>query len=151
MGGRGNSSGMHGSSGKKNTPSKPAYFKETEKAVQLQANYQRKDTGDEYSKMVWIPKSQLSDDGRPSKWIEGQKENDEHAYTMSWQDAKGKTFGSGMTQREKEYAAKRQEKFAAGQKSYNALLEEAKSLGIKGVRKGMKRKTLEEKIRKHKS
>lgn len=151
MGGRGSSSGMSGSSGKNNTPGKPKYFKETEKAVQLQANFQHKDTGTEYSKLVYVPKSQLTEDGRPSQWIENQKGNEERSYVMSWQDANGKKFSAGQTQKEKEYAAKRQENFATGQKSYNALLEEAKSLGIKGVRKGMKRKTIEEKIRKHKS
>ena len=140
--------GTKGDSGKQ---SKPSYFRETEKAVQLQANFQRKDTGDEYSKLVYVPKSQLTEDGRPSQWIENQKGNDEHSYVMSWQDANGKKFSAGQTQKEKEYATKRQEKFAAGQKSYNELIQQAKNMGIKGVRVGMKRKTIEEKIRKHKS
>ncbi|EOT29502.1 hypothetical protein C805_00086 [Eubacterium sp. 14-2] len=144
MGGSGGKSGMK--SGGSAKASKPSYFKESEKAVQLQANFQRRDTGAEYSKKVWIPKSQLTEDGRPSRWIEGQKQDQEGSYVMSWQDSKGKKFGSGMTQREKEYAQNRQKRFESGAKSYNDLLSKAKSMGIKGVRKGMKRSTIQRKI-----
>ena len=147
MGGRGSSSGI--SKGSKVDNSKPAYLAETEKAVKLKANYTHRNTGAEFTVEEWIPKSQLSADGKPSLWIMQQKERDRHAYLYSWQDKNGKKFGNGLTEREKAYAKKNADNFKAGVKSYNDLLSKAKDMGIKGVRKGMKRKTLEQKIREH--
>lgn len=129
---------------------RPEPLGESPRAVQFEVQFSRMDTGDEYKKLVWVPKTQLTDEGHPSSWIEQQKQKDERAYVMAWYDKQGRRFGSGMTQKEKEYASKRQERFSAGQKSYNELVQQAKDMGIKGVRVGMKRKTIEEKIRKHK-
>lgn len=55
-----------------------------------------------------------------------------------------------MTRSEIARMQQKAERFNAGVKSYNALIAEAKAMGIKGVRTGMKRKTIEQKIREHK-
>lgn len=141
-----------GAKGASQKPSKPSYFKESEKAVQLRLRVEDYTLDREHSRIVWVPKSQLSEDGRPSNWITSQKAGEFYQsgrasnYSATWEDAKGKKFGAGMTQREKEYAQNRQKRFEAGAKSYNDLLAKAKSMGIKGVRKGMKRSTIQRKI-----
>ena len=103
---------------------------------------------------MWVPKSQLSDDGRPGEWITDQKAQELYStrrakseYTATWKDANGKEFSAGQTAKEKSDAQARQAAFDAGKASYNALIEYAKAQGIKGVRVGMKRATIEKKIK----
>lgn len=149
MGGRGGSSG--------NVVSRPSYFGESEKAVQLRLTVEDYDLEQTRSRTVWVPKSQLADDGRPSNWITQQKAQEfysnsrsANSYSAIWEDANGKKFSASATRAETARMQARQERFNAGVQSYNQLLQQAKEMGIKGVRVGMKRKTLEQKIREHK-
>lgn len=149
MGGRGGSSGLSGGSSKS---SKPSYFKETEKAVQLKIRVEDYTLDKELSRIVWVPKSQLAEDGRPSNWITEQKAGEFYNsdyysnYSATWEDSKGNKFGSSMTKREREYAENQIKRFESGRKSYEELVAKAKSMGIKGVRVGMRRTTIQKKI-----
>lgn len=164
MGGRGANSGMgkhpYGSEyeSKRAKAKYPAYFGETEKAVRLKLEVHDYDLEGTKQRIVYVPKSQLSADGIPGEWITGQKAQEFYRfdrsrtqYSATWIDANGKRYESGQTAREKEQTARRQNAIAKGAESYNALLAEAKSLGIKGIRKGMKRKTIQAKIDEYKS
>ena len=153
MGGRGGSSGISAQ-----RTQKPAYFGETEKAVSLKITVEDYDLESTKTRTVWVPKSQLAEDGRPSEWITEQKAQEFYSsrrsssqYSATWEDAKGNTFSASKSAREIESANRRTKAFEAGKQSYNALIAEARSLGIKGVRVGMKRSTIEEKIRKKKN
>lgn len=145
MGGRGSRSGA--------TVSPPRYFSESEKAVKLKIgiDYYNIEKNIEYD--VWVPKSQLSKEGIPGQWITSQKETVVKDSRMGggmfsyWKDASGKTFQYGQTSKEKKFQKQREKRFEAGKKSYNQLVEQAKSMGIKGVRVGMKRSTIERKIK----
>lgn len=154
MGGRGSSSGIGSRSG----GGKPKYFGETEKAVSLKISVTDYDLETTRTRTVWVPKSQLASDGRPSEWITEQKAQELYSsrrsssqYEAKWSDADGKTFSASKSAREIESASRRAKAFEAGKQSYNALIAEAKALGIKGIRVGMKRSTIEEKIRKKKN
>lgn len=150
FGGRGGSSGLSSHSGK--TMNKPSYFKETEKAVQLKLTVEDYTTEDVISKLVYVPKSQLSEDGKPGEWITRQKVGEFYDrqfvpdHKATWSDASGKEFSPSMTKKEVENAKKRGAAFKSGQNSYNELVAEAKRLGVKGARVGMKRTTLQKKI-----
>lgn len=145
MGGRGSSSGT------KISP--PKYFAESEKAVKLKIGIDYYDIEKNVEYDVWVPKSQLSKEGVPGQWISDQKAMDVINSRMGggafsyWEDANGKIYRSGMTEREKRFQKQRERRFEAGKKSYNQLVEQAKSMGIKGVRVGMKRSTIERKIK----
>lgn len=109
------------------------------------------------SRMVWVPKSQLSNEGHPSYWITEEKarsfysfERRHTQYEATWYDATGRKIEPQATAKEAEIADRRIAKAVAAKKAYNDLLDRAKAMGVKGVRKGMKRKTIEEKIRNHK-
>lgn len=153
MGGRGGSSGLSASNA---TKSNPSYFSETEKAVQLKITVYDYDLEERKSRMVWVPKSQLNEEGKPTRWITNQKaqefysgwgyERNSSQFSTTWEDSNGKRFEAGMTQKQKEQKAYRD----ASRKPYYELVQEAKKMGIKGIRVGMKRKTIEEKIKKHK-
>lgn len=106
---------------------------------------------------MWVPKSQLADDGRPSNWITQQKAQEFYSrnraagsFSATWEDASGKKFGASATRMEAARAKEAQDRFNAGVQSYNQLVRQAKQMGIKGIRVGMKRKTIEQKIRDHK-
>ena len=138
---------------KESKPSKPKYLGETEKAVKLKMTVEDHDLESSRSRDVWIPKTQLSDDGIPGQWITDQKTQEFYtsrraagSYDVYYSDADGKKISPSMTAKEKEYAQQRAERFKQGQDDYNALLQQAKDMGIKGVRVGMKRKTLMQKI-----
>lgn len=141
--------------GKEKEVSRPKYLGETEKAVKLKMTVEDYDLETSRSRDVWIPKTQLSDDGVPGQWITEQKAQEFYqsgrrspgSYGAYYSDAEGKKFNSSYTAKEKEYAKQRAESFKQGQNSYNELVQRAKDMGIKGVRVGMKRKTLEQKIR----
>lgn len=148
------SSGAKAKSSSTTTP--PAYLRETEKAVKLTVgvDYYDREKIKEYS--VWVPKSQLAADGRPGEWISHEKareaaihgemwEGKSFAY---WKDANGNFFQPSKTAKEIEREQKRQNAFNAGKQSYQELVQRAKDMGIKGVRVGMRRKTIEEKIKK---
>lgn len=154
MGGRGASSGLskngkpYGSEYSTLNQSKPSYFKETEKAVQLKLSVYDYDLEQRISRKVWVPKSQLSEDGKPSHWITQEKAREFYnisrnssQFSATWEDSKGNTFGHSV----------KKSKGDNSKKSYTDLVKEAKELGIKGIRVGLRRKTLEEKIKKHKS
>lgn len=135
-----------------------SYYSQTEKAVKLKIIVDDFDTEQTKSRIVWVPKSQLTNDGKPSLWITEQKAQEFYSsrratgnYEVKWEDAKGRSFNAAPTRNELEKAQHRQERFNAGAKAYNDLVAEAKALGIKGIRAGMRRKTIEDKIRKHKS
>ena len=147
MGGRGAGSGARSSP--------PFYLGETEKAVKLKIgiDYYDMEKTKEYD--VWVPKSQLAADGRPGEWISNAKVQDTDKIGrqfggrgfLYWKDAQGRTFQPSKTTNEIQAEKKRKKAFEAGQKSYNDLVEQAKKMGVKGVRVGMKRKTIESKIR----
>lgn len=152
MGGRGSSGKRSGGA----IASKPAYFGETEKAVRLRMTVRDYDLETSKSRMFWVPKSQLADDGRPGEWITGQKAQEFYSrqrslsqFSATWQDANGKTFPASSTAKEIAQSAQRTAKFQAGVRSYNDLIAKAKLMGIKGVCSGMKRSTIEKKIREH--
>lgn len=136
---------------------KPEYFGETEKAVSLKLMVTDVDLEQTRTRTVWVPKSQLAEDGKPSMWITGQKAQEFYSYGRSsgnieamWEDAAGNRFSASFTEREIANAKNRAARISAGVSSYNSLIEHAKELGIKGIRKGMKRSTIEEKIKRHK-
>lgn len=144
MGGRGSGSGR----GKSKTG--VSYFGETERAVQLRLNVEDYDLEQTKSRVVWVPKTQLSSEGKPSEWITDKKAQEFYStrratsqYSATWEDANGKKFSAQKSASE----LARQSRFESGQKSYNALIAQAKAAGVKGVRVGMKRKTIEKKMR----
>lgn len=143
-----------GSSGKATPSQKPAYISESPKAVKLRISVEDHILERTLSREVWVPKSQLSDDGRPGEWITDQKAQELYStrrakseYTATWKDANGKEFSSGQTAKEKNNAQAKQAAFDAGKASYNALVAYAKAQGIKGVYVGLKRSTIEKKIK----
>lgn len=160
MGGRGAS----GANGKGQSSPKPQYFAETEKAVQLRLIVNDFDLG-ERSAVVWVPKSMLAEDGRPGEWISVLKADElsdkmkfESPMGYRWEDKSGESFKYSLTKKDterredfKKRKAEREKRFEAGKQNYNALIAEAKALGIKGVRVGLKKKTLEKKIREAKN
>lgn len=101
---------------------KPKYKKETEKAVMLTLIVEAEiaPKGGFTSSMVkdrtyvwdvWIPKTQLSEDGKPSKWITNKKIEeilDKKVYNAqilsssgTYKDENGKLFSAGETEQEK--------------------------------------------------
>lgn len=144
MGGRGAPSGI------KRTPE---YFGETDKAVKLKIIVHDYDYESTKQRIVFVPRSQLSSEGVPGEWITEQKAQEFYSsrrsksqYSAVWEDANGKQYAVGQTDKEKQQAAQRQSSMAKAIQSYNDLVAEAKALGIKGVRKGMKRSTIQAKI-----
>lgn len=103
--------------------------------------------------LVWVPKSQLSKEGIPGQWISEVKAEDVieskwgGAAFSYWEDANGETYRAGMTKKEKKFKKQRERRFEAGKKSYNELINKAKSMGIKGIRVGLRRSTIEKKIK----
>lgn len=99
---------------------------------------------------VWIPKSQIKD-GMVSEWIAMQKLNEikakmlsksvnykDNGSTIFFTDKNGKAVQHDNSQTEA--------KLSKGISKHDALLAEAKSLGIKGVSVTMKSATLQQKI-----
>lgn len=130
------------------------YIAETEKAVKLYI------AGDCYAldkylprKEVWVPKSQLSPNGIPGIWITGAKAEDAYGDRIArnseiwWMDAKGEEFEAEGTEKEHAEAKARREAASQGLDYNLALVDFAKANGVKGIRKGLKTKTLESKIR----
>lgn len=151
-------------SGRMQTP--PEYLAETEKAVKLTLIVEDFVFEDTKKRDVWVPKSQLAEDGRPSQWITRQKalefytgiDSSYSNYEAIWQDKAGKRFEWSLTKREEEWAkerAKRERKrakerkkaFEKGKKEYAELVQKAKDMGVKGIRVGLKKKTILRKIR----
>lgn len=150
MGGRGGSSGA-----KAVGASKPQYFKESEKAVQLKLSVEDVDLDQKRTRTVWVPKSQLADDGRPSEWITEQKSQEFYPvkrplsqYQTTWEDANGLKFGASKTQKEKEAAERKSQQRQKSIDRYDNLVSVAKAAGVKGVRSGMKAATIIQKINK---
>lgn len=128
------------------------YIAETEKAVRLSILIDFVHLEVVKSFEVWVPKSQLAENGVPGQWITAQKFNELStqggALFVAWMDADGVRYDAGYTDRENESESRRSAAFESGKKSYEELIEKARSLGIKGVRSGMRRATIEEKISK---
>lgn len=110
----------------------------------------------EFETLVWIPKSQLIN-GNPSNWILGKKKEalrEEQEMRVpylvridvTFADADNKEVKGEMSEYDKEREARKEEAFKKGCEKHDALLEEAKALGIKGVRKNMRTETLEDMI-----
>lgn len=126
---------------------------ETEKAIQTFAVILVHSTEKEIWRKVWIPKTQLSEDGVPGQWISRQKHQDlvpKNVYWGSdiyWQTEDG-LVDPGYTPKEEAEEQARQEAMDRGLE-YNAeLLKFAKANGVKGVRARMKTSTLLKKIAK---
>lgn len=125
------------------------YIAETEKAVKLRLFVEDYDLEYYKARDVWVPKSQLTTDGIPSLWITRQKALEFYGfdraasqYEATWIDASGHQFEAAMSEREIKIQEERQARFEAGVKSYEALIEQARSLGVKGVRTGCAGKRL---------
>lgn len=110
----------------------------------------------EFETLVWIPKSQLIN-GNPSNWILGKKKEalrDEQGMkvpylvrmNVTFVDADNKEVKGEMSEYDKQREARKEEAFKKGCERHDALVEEAKALGIKGVRKNMRTETLEKMI-----
>lgn len=108
---------------------------------------------------VWIPKSQI-ENGSPTNWILNQKAKDfvhdrmgsAHIVNESWmqpvfRDANGKVIEGVMSQRQKTWQSEREVRYNQGKARHEQLYQQAKQMGIKGVRINMTSRTLEEKIK----
>ena len=152
-----------------------SYMKETEKAVMLQMviEVEIAPKGGFVSSLVrdriwfenvWIPKSQLSDTGRPSEWITKQKKDDiitknlpENAQILRlnsfFRDANQKRISSELTKKEKQWKKEREKESAkrleAGKKRYNSLVAKARASGVKGRLTGLKSETIIKKMKKN--
>ena len=115
---------------------KPVYKAESEKAVKLTIaiDYYNADRTKEYD--VWVPKSQLADDGRPGAWISDAKVNDVLDPRMGggmfnyWKDADGNKFQPSKTARYIEFEQKRANT-PAGKRAKKSFDNIFKSLGVK--------------------
>jgi hypothetical protein len=124
-------SGATSKASKQQKITKPTYLAESEKAVKLTIgiDYFNVERTKEYT--VWVPKSQLADDGRPGSWISSAKANDviDPRYGGGmfdyWKDADGKTFQPSKTARDIEFEQKRAESPAGRktQKSFDQILK----------------------------
>lgn len=130
------------------------YIRETERAVCLKLVVEDYDTEQTRVAQVWVPKSQLSENGVPGVWITEQKVSEFYAsprtssqYVAHWESASGKLYDPELTEREAKTAERRLARIAEGINSYNDLLSKAKAAGIKGIRKGMRRETIVQKMK----
>lgn len=156
MGGRGQAyNGSRAGKTAQEKRQKPSYFSESEKAVSLKLRVEDFTLDNERTKTVWIPKSQLSENGIPGQWITDQKTQEFYSlntnrlppHESTWIDSNGNEYKAQYTAKEKERETARKNAMDQGKQSYNELIAEAKRLGIKGIRVGLKRKTIEDKIR----
>lgn len=136
-----------------NEASKPAYLGETDKAVKLKMTVYDIDLEESHDRNVWVPKSQLSEDGVPGQWITNQKAQEfyqsprsSNSYEAYYTDSNGKKYNASYTAKEKQYAAERENKAKQSKESYAQLVQRAKDLGIKGAKVGWKAQTLRQKI-----
>ena len=145
-------------------------FKETEKAIQIEARYSASvaPKGGIASSLVrdvsgtmkiWVPKTQI-ENGNLSEWIAGQKENEISDFIttkrflnaqviwmdMKLNDATGKAVGVKKTKKEQEAfdrsQARKQEAFARAKVKRDSLIEQAKANGY-NAHSRMKTSTLE--------
>lgn len=100
---------------------------------------------------VWVPKSQIQD-GKISDWIAQQKAEEANDWVLS-KFSFGQVISNDVhffdkNDKEIEKAtSKKQQAFEKGVEKHQRLYDEAKKLGIKGVRIKMKSATLETKIK----
>ena len=127
----------------------PAYLKETDKAVQLKLSVKDYDLEQTKSRAVWVPKSQLAEDGKPGEWITEQKAQEFYSrrratsqYSATWEDAEGTKFKASQTPRERDSARVKEERMQQSATRYNNLVNMARSTGVKGIRQGMKATTI---------
>ena len=139
------------------------YLAESDKAVKVNMNIdvtysgtgrngEWQDVSKQISTQTWIPKSQLQG-GKPSEWIAQQKVTEAmaannpngrfggmrpHASSWSFTDAKGKKIPVAMSKQTKARIK--------GAQNHDALVAQAKSMGIKGVHGKLKSSTLRKMI-----
>ena len=139
------------------------YLAESDKAVKVNMNIdvtysgtgrngEWQDVQKQISTQTWIPKSQLQG-GKPSEWIAQQKVTEAmaannpngrfggmrpHASSWSFTDAKGKKIPVAMSKQTKARIK--------GAQNHDALVAQAKSMGIKGVHGKLKSSTLRKMI-----
>lgn len=154
MGGRGGSSKGGIGRGGSGESSRPSYISETDKAVKLSLSVEDYDLGTTKTRDVWIPKSQLDEQGRPSQWITQQKAQEFYQsgrnasqFGTTFKDAGGREVKTGATKSERERATKEIQRYQSNMSKRDGLFEQAKSLGIKTSSR-MKSDTLREKIEK---
>ena len=126
-------------------------IKETDKAVcvNITVHVYKRGKDKSYREQVWIPKSQICDDGI-SEWFFDKilqehsdrfSKNSEVAIMLT--DADSELIYAVETEQDRLMKAKREHLFQMGRLRHDALVQQAKSLGIKGVRSNLKTTTLE--------
>ena len=147
------------------------YIAESDKAVKIKMNLYAEyaPNGGFVSSMVkdksistevWIPKSQMVK-GQPSTWIMGVKAQEvAEKYTpmngrvlrksATFMDKNNKVFTGAESKMSRKIRLDKERKFKAGVKKHDALVAQAKSMGIKGVHSHMKTSTLQGLISKNK-
>lgn len=122
-------------------------YKETEKAIQTEMIIINQATGREFTRTVWVPKSQLSAHGIPGEWITSQKIDEvlgqqRWGYSCYWEREDGAYVDFEYTAKELEAEELRQAAMRAGLEALNELVEYGKAHGVKGLRKGLKKSTV---------
>ena len=126
-------------------------IRETDKAVCVNATVHvyRRGKDRSYREQVWIPKSQICGDGASEWYFDKiyQRYCDivpkSREVTLMLTDADGKLIPTVETEQDRLMKAKREHLFQMGRLKHDALVQQAKSLGIKGVRSNLKTTTLE--------
>ncbi len=116
-------------------------FRETEKAVELEMVLDFYDVEKTVSRKVWIPKSQIRD-GKVTAWILAAKTEDVRSFAA----VAGGCFGNLYDSDGVLVETAESEKFRKGCENYSRLIELAKNAGVKGVRVGLRRATIEAKL-----
>lgn len=127
-------------------------YKETEKAIQTEMVFVNLTTDAEFTRKVWVPKSQLSANGIPGEWITSQKiqelvGQDRWKFCCYWEREDGTYTDFEYTDKELAAEERRQAAMQAGLEALNGLIEYGKAHGVKGLRKGLKKSTVLRKIR----
>ena len=162
MGGRAGG-GARGGGGAAGKP-KYTYLAESDKAVKVKLSMYAEyaPQGGFVSSMVrdktintevWIPKSQMVK-GEPTTWIMNAKATEiaERFTPMNgrvlsksatFMDANNKVFKGSESAMSRKIRLEKQKKFNAGVKKHDALVAQAKAMGIKGIHSHMKSSTLQ--------
>jgi len=117
-------------------------FKETEKAIQLEMVFDFFNIERTFKRKVWIPKSQLKN-GLPTGWIFNKKKEEEE---LNFSTNFGGCIAYLYDADGKEVETTDDERMRKGRENYERLVKLAKENGVKGVRVGLKRTTIEEKL-----
>ena len=126
-------------------------IKETDKAVcvNIVIHVHKRGKDRFYREQVWIPKSQICDDS-VSEWYFDEiykrycsMVSKKSEVSIMLTDADGEFIPAIETEQDRMMKAKREHLFQMGRLKHDALVQQAKSLGIKGVRSNLKTTTLE--------